>query len=127
MLLRGHRRVDGAAVAHDVCVRHDELLEWSRDVVEIDVGNEAVDAGIDAGRFLAMHEALRGDEIGEHGEIGKATHVGGVGSIAADALEVIALEIVFLRLAQTGLREARVLPQQRVPECRPESDRKSVV
>src|SRR5262245_37638512 len=100
--LNRHRLVDRAAVAHDVSMRHDELLERSLDIVEIDVGNEAVDTGIDAGRLLSVHIAIGGNEIGEHAQVCKAARVGGIGSIAADALEMIALEIELPRLVQRG-------------------------
>jgi hypothetical protein len=42
-----------AAVPHDVAVRGHELLERGIDVLEIDVGDEAIDAGVDAGRLFA--------------------------------------------------------------------------
>src|SRR5215510_4612414 len=57
-LLR-HRRMDLAAVAHDVGLLDDELLEQRIDVVKPNVGDEAVDAGVDAGRRRAVYEALR--------------------------------------------------------------------
>ena len=53
--------MDGAAVPHDIVVSDYELLEWRIDVVEVDVGDEAIDAGIDAGGFLAMHITARRD------------------------------------------------------------------
>jgi hypothetical protein len=43
--LSAYRLVDRPAVPHDVVVRDDALLERRVDVVEIDVGDEAVDAG----------------------------------------------------------------------------------
>jgi hypothetical protein len=80
-------------------MRHNELLERGVDIVEEDIGDETVDACIDAGRLLPMHIAVRGNDIGQHFQIGEPACVGGIGGIAADALEVIALEIEFLRLA----------------------------
>ena len=80
-------------------MRDDEFLQRGLDVVEIDVGDETVDTGIDASRLLPMNVAFRGNKIGEYPQIRKPPRVGGVGSIAADALEVVALEIEFLRLA----------------------------
>src|SRR5438477_613570 len=47
------RLVNGAAVAHDIVMRNHELLERRVDVVEIDVGDEAVDAGVDAAWSVA--------------------------------------------------------------------------
>ena len=49
--LRHHHIMDGATVTHDIVVRHDELPEQSVDLVEIDVGDETINAGIDAGRL----------------------------------------------------------------------------
>ena len=41
--------MDGAAVMHDIVMSAYELLEWRIDVVEINIGDEAIDAGVDAG------------------------------------------------------------------------------
>jgi hypothetical protein len=51
----------GAAMTHDIVVSCYELLEWRIDVVEINIGDEAIDAGIYAGGFLAMQIAARGN------------------------------------------------------------------
>jgi DNA-binding transcriptional LysR family regulator len=84
---RHHHVVYDATVAHHVSSRYDELLERSFDIVEKYIGDETIDACIDAGH------------IGQHLQIGEPSCVGGIGGIAADALEVIALEIEFLPLA----------------------------
>ena len=107
-----HRIMDGATVTHEICVRHDELFQRSLDLVEVDVGDEPINAGIDGGRLWPVHVAVRRDEMSEHLEIREPTRVGGIGGEAADALEVIALEIEFLRLAQARFGQARVLAQQ---------------
>src|SRR5262245_60557760 len=60
-LLRRHHRVDGATVAHEVSMRDDELLERGLDIVEQDIGDEAIDACIDAGGLIPMHIAIRRD------------------------------------------------------------------
>jgi predicted rRNA methylase YqxC with S4 and FtsJ domains len=57
--------MNGAAVPHDITVSGYELLERCIDVVEIDVSDETIDAGIDAGGFLAMQITPRGDETGK--------------------------------------------------------------
>jgi hypothetical protein len=106
--------MNGATVPHDIIVSGYELLERHIDVVEIDVGDEAIDAGIDAGGFLAMHITPRGDEIGKRPEIGEPARHRGIGMVAADALVVIALGIERLRLGQAFFRQARMLAQQRV-------------
>ena len=41
--------VDRGAMVHQIGVRSDELLERRVDVVEVDVGDEAIDPGVDAG------------------------------------------------------------------------------
>src|SRR5438105_2321197 len=61
--LRRHHVMNGATMAHKVSTRANELLERSLDVVEKDVGEEAVDPGIDAGRVLPVHIALRGNKV----------------------------------------------------------------
>ena len=111
--------MNGATVPYDIIVSGYELLERRIDVVEIDVGDEAVDAGIDAGGFLAMHITPRGDEIGKRPEIGEPARHRGIGMVAADALVVIALGIERLRLGQAFFRQARMLAQQRVAELMP--------
>jgi hypothetical protein len=94
-----HRIMNGATVTHDIFVRYDELPERGLDLVEVDVGDESIDAGIDAGRLAPMHIAARRNEIGQHLQIREPARIGGVGGVAADSLEVIALEIELLRLA----------------------------
>ena len=54
-------------------------------------------------------------------QIREPARIGGVGGVAADALEMIALEIELLRLAQSRFGQARVLAEQRGAEQRPES------
>jgi hypothetical protein len=46
-----------------------------------------------------MHIALRRKEIGQYPQIRKPSRVGGVGRVAANALEIIALEIELLRFS----------------------------
>jgi hypothetical protein len=46
-----------------------------------------------------MHIAGRGNDIGQHLQIGEPSCVGGIRGIATDTLEVIALEVEFLCLA----------------------------
>src|SRR5712692_11041079 len=99
-------------------------MEWisaaSSAVQSPDIGDEAVDAGVDAGGLLAVQVAARGREVRQHLQIREAAPVGGVGSVAPNPLEMVALEIELLRLAQPRFRQARVLPEQRILEQRPE-------
>src|SRR6516164_11003589 len=48
---RGHGRMNRVAMAHEIGVGGDELLERRIDVVKMDIGDEAIDAGVDARRF----------------------------------------------------------------------------
>src|SRR5260370_27066311 len=104
------------AVPYDVAVRGHELLERGIDVVEIDVGDEAIEAGVDAGRPFAMDIALRRNQRGNRAEIGEPARHRGVGIVTTDALVVIALGIEGLRLGEAFFGEARVLAQQRIAE-----------
>ena len=47
-------------MAHEIGVRRDELLERRVDGVEMDVGDEAVDGGVDAGRLRPVQIAVAG-------------------------------------------------------------------
>jgi hypothetical protein len=76
---------------HQTVVRDHEFLQRRIDVVEVDVGNEAIDAGVDGRRSVAMHIALPRDQARERGEIGEPAGHRGVGLEAADALVIIAL------------------------------------
>ena len=100
-------------MADQIGVRCDELPERRVDLVEMDVGDEAVDRRIDAARLRPVHEALRRHEAGEHREIGEAAGVGGVRQITADALEVVALGVELLRLQERRLGELRMLAANR--------------
>jgi hypothetical protein len=52
--LRRDRVVHGATVSHDVFMRYDELLKRGLNIVEVDIGDEAVDACIDATWLLPV-------------------------------------------------------------------------
>ena len=80
-------------MAHEIGAGGDELLERRIDVEEIDIGDEAIDAGVDAGRRLAVQVAARGQEVRQHLQIRKAALAGGLGSVAPDALEMVALAL----------------------------------
>ena len=95
-----HRFVDSHAVAHKVLPRRNELLQRRLDIVEVDVGDEPVNAGVDAGRRGSVYISVSGNEIGEHPQVGQASRIGRLRRIAADALEMIALKVEFARLVQ---------------------------
>ena len=90
--------MNGAAVPLDVVVGGYELLEWRIDVVEINVGDEAIDARINAGRFRTMQITARREKIGKRPEIGEPAHHCGVGIVATDSLVVIAFGVELLRV-----------------------------
>ncbi len=98
-----------AAMPDDVVMRGDELLQRRLDVVEIDVGDEAVDGGIDAGRFAPVHIAnLRGSvPQAPRGRQGRAPWRR-VGIETTDALVVIALRIELFCLVEAFLGENRM-------------------
>ena len=52
-------------------IRH-ERLQRRRDRQEVDVGDKSINAGVDAGRFGAVHEAAARDQIGEHLQISQS-------------------------------------------------------
>src|ERR1700680_4530739 len=86
-------RVDGTAMLCQTVVRDHEFLQWRLDVVEVDVGDEAIDAGVDGRRSVAMHIALPRDQVRECGEIGEPAGDRGVSLEAADALVIITLSV----------------------------------
>src|SRR3974390_2408162 len=90
--------MNGAAVPLDVVVGGYELLEWRIDVIEINVGDEAIDARINAGRFRTMQITARRENIGKCPEIGEPARHCGAGIGAADSLGVIAFGVDLLRL-----------------------------
>src|ERR1700730_6261663 len=105
-VLPHHCFVDGGEMGHKIRLGRDELLERRVDVVKENIGDEAIDAGIDAGWGRPVHIAAGWNEAGQHFEIGEAARVSGIRRKAADALEVIALKIELARLEQAFLREA---------------------
>jgi hypothetical protein len=73
---RPDSRVDRGAMADEVAVRGDKLLERRIDRVEINIGDEAVDAGVDAGRLGSMQVAVRGHEVRQNPQICEPARVG---------------------------------------------------
>src|SRR5262249_54268624 len=108
------RRADGGvncrAMPYELAMRCDEPLERSLDLVEINVGNESIDAGVDARRLRPMQITVCRDQVRQHLQIRKPARVGFGRSVSADALVKVALRIEFLRLAQPGLCQGRMLP-----------------
>src|SRR5215470_8546290 len=105
---------------YKVRVRSDKLLEGGIDIVEMDVGDEPIDAGVNAGGFRPMHVAAHRHEMRQHLQIREPSLVRGVRLVAANALKVIPLQIELSRLSQAVFRKARMLLEQRVVEVWPE-------
>src|SRR5215472_3884686 len=99
--------------------RRDKLLEGSIDIVEMDVGDESIDAGVYAGGLRPMHVAALRHEM-RHLQIREPSLVRRVRLVAANALKVIPLQIELSRLSQAVFRQARMLLEQRVVEVWPE-------
>src|SRR5215813_6497313 len=116
-------RTDGgvncSAMPNEIGMRRNELSEWSIDLVEINIGDESVDGGVDASRLRPMHVAIRRNKIRQHLQIRKSARVGSRRSVAADALVIVTLRIKFFRLAQRRFRQDRMLPAQRIAKRRP--------
>src|SRR6202522_4086864 len=89
--------------------RDHEFLQRRLDVVEVDVGDEAIDAGVDGRRSIAMHVALPRDQVRECGEIDEPAGHRGVSLEAADALVIIAPSVELLGLYHPVIGEARML------------------
>src|ERR1700752_4574260 len=107
-------------MANKIALRGDELLERRLDRIEINIGEKTVDGRVNAHRFAAEYVAVRGDEIGQNLQIRKPARISGRRIKAADALIMIALGVERARLEEPFLGEARMLPQQRIAESRPE-------
>src|SRR5215475_16195777 len=105
---------------YKVRVRRDKLLEGGVDIVEMDVGDESIDAGVYAGGLRPMHVAALWHEMRQHLQIRDPSLVRRVRLVAADALKVIPLQIELSRLSQAVFRQARMLLEQRVVEVWPE-------
>jgi hypothetical protein len=112
-------RVDGTAMLCQTAVRDHEFLQWRLDVVEVDVGDEAIDAGVDGRRSVAMDITLPRDQVRECGKIGEPASHRGVSLETADALVIIALSVELLGLHQLVIGKARMLALERIEELGP--------
>src|SRR5215510_12407817 len=104
---------------HKVGVRRDKLLERGIDIVEMDVGNKSIDAGVYAGGLRPMHVAALRHKMRQHLQIREPSLVRRVRLVAANALKVIPLQIELSRLSQAVFRQARMLLEQGVAEVWP--------
>src|SRR3954467_12906001 len=95
-------------------------LQRRLDRVEEDIGEEAVESGIRATRRGAEDEAVAGQQLRQGIEVGDAAGIGLLRLEPADALIVVAAEIVLpCRLQRTG-GEARHGGQHGAAELWPE-------
>ena len=82
---------------HQRLMRRHELTQRRVDRVEIDVGDEAVDGGIDAARLRTKQKSSRRKQVRQNPQVGDSPGVGSFGLIASDTLEVVPLEVVLSR------------------------------
>ena len=106
--------MNAATMPHDIVMRDDELLQRRVDVVEVDVGDEAVESGVDAGRLVAMDVAVCRNQVRDRSEIGEPARDCSVRIKTPDPLIIIALGVELLRRHQPFVRELRVLALQRI-------------
>src|SRR5262245_8583863 len=113
------RRMDRLAVSNDVGLACEESLQRRVDVVEMDVGGEAVDARIRAAGLGPEQVPPRRQQIRQDMQVGDAAGVGGIGLEAADALIVVALGVVVLGRLQALGSEVGMAVEQGLLEKRP--------
>src|SRR5271156_1037147 len=106
--------MNSLAMPHDIRMRGHERLQRCRDRKEVNVGDEPVDAGIDAARFGPMDITIRWDQVREHPQVRQSARIGLIRRVAPDALEIITLRVVFPGLVQAGLVDLRMLRNEAV-------------
>ena len=95
-----HQRVQAQAIVDQARIGLHEGFERRVDVVEMDVREEAVGAGIDAVRGTAEQKSLVAEQVRHDLQVGLPARVRLVRLVAADALVVVALGVVVLGLLQ---------------------------
>src|SRR3954447_17467530 len=110
----------GPAMAYETFVRRDEALQRRFDGVEEDVGQEAVDARIDRGRLRSEEEALARQRARQRAVIPEPARIDLLAFVAADALVVVTLKVIFARRFHARSGEDRMSLQHLVLEDRPE-------
>src|SRR5438046_1386138 len=113
--------VNRLAVQNDVRLGNEKLSQGRVDLIEVNIGGESIDPGIDAARVRTEQISARRKQVRQNPQVGDTPRVGSIGLIASDALEVVALEVVFPRRLQSFRRDIRMGPQNRVSEQRPEA------
>jgi hypothetical protein len=111
-----NRRVHADAMVLKVGARRHERLEWRVDLVEVNIGDKAVDGGVDARWLRPEHGSAFRQKVRQRPQIRQTPFVNGGCLVASDALIVISLEIVFSRRLQGLRRDCRMCLQKRVAE-----------
>ncbi len=104
-----------------ICPREKKLLQWRVDLVKIDVGNKTVDGRVTAAWLCPKQETARGNEVRQDSQVRDPPDVDLVALIAADALILVALEIIRPCRFERGFGYARMRSEKRVPEQRPKA------
>jgi hypothetical protein len=86
--------MESLAVTREIRMGGHEVFEGRVDAVEMDIGDKAVYARIDARWRRAVDESAIWDEVGEDAKIGKAAPISRIRLISSDALKIIALKII---------------------------------
>src|SRR5277367_5454621 len=73
------RRVDRFAMPNQIWMRGHERFQRRCNREKVNVGDEAINAGIDAGWLHPMRIAIRWNEIGQHLQIRQSARIGLVG------------------------------------------------
>ncbi len=89
-------------MTNEIRLRHNELPERRIYVIEEDVGDETIDAGVDTASLCAEYEFLVAEQMCDHLQIRDTPRVGIHGLEATDPLVVISLEVVLLRASRSS-------------------------
>src|SRR5438552_3319463 len=108
--------VNRLAVQDEVWLGTEKLSQGRVDVIKINIRGESIDPGIDAGRLGTEQKSACRKQVRQNPEVGDTPGIGGIGLIASDALEVVALEVVFPGRLQRLRRDIGMSPQNCIPE-----------
>src|SRR5262249_23185969 len=103
-MLRPKRLPHGMTVGHEVGRGADLAHERRFDLEEINIGDEAIDAGIDAAGRVAEKLSVRRQEARQHLQILDASFVDLIALISANSLIEISLMIVIPRRFESAFR-----------------------
>ena len=109
------------AVLDDVQLGNKKLSQGRVDLIEVNVGGETIDTGIDAARLRTEQKAACRKQVRQNPQIGDTPGIGIIRIIASGTLEVVTLEVVFPCRLQRPRRNVFGGPQHRISEQRPEA------